>query len=406
MGSPSSSRPRWRSPAGCRPATASRARTSSATTRACRARTTTSASRACARRRTATATRRRCAATGRSCRPRSSSSATAGRVEPLRPAHQRHRPAAAARARRRPARCAPRLAGRELALILVRRCSTPAAPPNWPASAAAPGATMTSGSATTACTALHHREVRVGRRAGTSGATDCRRYDAQRLAAAPTASFRRALAADGEYAALRPLAPAAPARRRTGSASGGGGGRLGLGRPHLSTLGFERERRVMPRVEHVRRVDLRLARRRPRLPDVHRHRVRGDSTRLPDRLRHQRASTRRASSSASRTESHLPGRARRRAARRHFVPEERRTGGAVRRETGDEVDKFTRVGWTTGTGRHAAARRLPNRSSAACSSRSTPRPRHDPARAVLAERGPTPRSSRSPCEADRAGHEP
>ena len=108
-----------RSRAGCSRATASGRATSSATPRASRARTTTSASRACAPRRTATGPTPTCAATGRSCEPRSSSSATArpsGAAPAGTPAPPTCRccPEGEAQARE----VAPRLAGREFALVL------------------------------------------------------------------------------------------------------------------------------------------------------------------------------------------------------------------------------------------------------------------------------------------------
>ena len=109
--------------------------------------------------------------------------------------------------------------------------------------------------------------------------------------------------------------------------------------------------------------DVQLAGRRPRLPDVHRHRVRGRrALRLPDRLRdpgeHRPAALPRLPLAQ---EPHLPRRDPRRSCSRvHFVPEEAEDlaelfGG----ETGDEVDKFERCAWRPGPGRHAAARRLP-----------------------------------------------
>ena len=70
----------------------------------------------------------------------------------------------------------------------------------------------------------------------------------------------------------------------------------------------------------------------------------------------------RASSSACRTRTAPTASAEAELLAVHFVPEEAEElaelfGG----ETGDEVDKFERCAWRPGPGRHAAARRLPNR---------------------------------------------
>ena len=175
------------------------------------------------------------------------------RVEPLRPAHRQHRPAAAPRrARRRRARSRRGSPGASSRSCSARRCSARAAPPSWPASATAPRPTTT-------CSerdygeyeGLTTKEIRVDAPGlGRVARRHARRRDARAARRARRPRDRARAGGRRRHARSSPTRTccASSARRWIGLGPDGGG-KLRLGTAALSMLGFERERRVILRVE-------------------------------------------------------------------------------------------------------------------------------------------------------------
>ncbi len=129
----------------------------------------------------------------------------------------------------------------------ARRCSAPAAPPSWPASATAPRSTRTCASATTAIyEGRTTKEIRVEQPGWDVWRDDMPEGETlDELAARADRVIERALAADGDTLVFAHSHLLRELGARWIGLAPDGGGKLTLGTAAVCVLGFERERRVL-----------------------------------------------------------------------------------------------------------------------------------------------------------------